>query len=83
MKTGHPYVDVTDAKYYNTLYSVDKSQSDLWGASFVGQVRFYKFPFDTTKNSGEGTDIHLHPTFTVQGQTYQNVVELRLMVNEV
>jgi hypothetical protein len=77
-ETGHPYVDVTNAKYYNTLYSVDKSQSDLWGASFVGQVRFYKYPFDTIKNTGEGTDIHLHPTFTVQGQTYQNVVEFEI-----
>ena len=50
-ETGHPYVDVTNAKYYNTLYRVDKSQSDLWGAS---------------------------PTFTVQGQTYQNVVEFEI-----
>ncbi len=30
-----------------------------------------------------GVDIHLHHTFTVQGQTYQNVVEFEIDGDEV
>jgi hypothetical protein len=65
-ENGHPIEDGN--KEYKSHFWFRKSQSENGGWGFVGEVAFLGFPLD----------IHLHPTFTVQGQTYQNVVEFEI-----
>ncbi len=76
-ENGHPIEDGN--KEYKSHFWFRKSQSENGGGGFVGEVAFLGFPQDTTLNGNDGgVDIHLHPTFTVQGQTYQNVVEFEI-----
>ncbi len=83
-ENGHPFVDVTNAKYFNSLFSISKSQSDNGGGGFVGEVMFFTYPFDTSRNVNGGYyTIILHPEYSVQGQKYQNVVEFEIDGDEV
>ncbi len=76
-ENGHPIEDGN--KEYKSHFWFRKSQSENGGGGFVGEVAFLGFPQDTTLNGNDGgIDIHLHPTFTVQGQMYQNVVEFEI-----
>ena len=78
-ESGQPFVDYTWAKENQKTYWFIKSQSENGGGGFAGEIFIFSYDFDTTLNGNEGkVDIHLHPTFTVQGQTYQNVVEFEI-----